>query len=168
VRTTAALRVFALLTVLCAGPVRAAVSTADQTFADVASQDDLTEIELGLLALQNATSPHVRQFAQRMVSDHTQAAHELMQVAKSQNLELRTQIDAQHKSDVDRLRGMKGEEFDTAYMLDMLQEHRKGVLDFQKQAQSGSDPALKSFAQKYLPALQQNLQMAQSIAMVHQ
>jgi putative membrane protein len=66
------------------------------------------------------------------------------------------------------LRGMKGEEFDTAYMLDMLQEHRKGVLDFQKQAQSGSDPALKSFAQKYLPALQQNLQMAQSIAMVHQ
>jgi putative membrane protein len=166
VRTTAALRVFALLTVLCAGPVRAAVSTADQTFADVASQDDLTEIELGLLALQNATSPHVRQFAQRMVSDHTQAAQELMQVAKSQNLELRTQIDAQHKSDVDRLRGMKGEAFDTGYM--QVQEHRKGVLDFQKQAQSGSDPALKSFAQKYLPILQQNLQMAQSIAMVHQ
>jgi putative membrane protein len=165
-RTTAALGAFALLTVLCAGPVRAAVSTTDQTFADVASQDDLTEIELGLLALQNATSPHVRQFAQRMVSDHTQAAQELMQVAKSQNLELRTQIDAQHKSDVDRLRGMKGEAFDTGYM--QVQEHRKGVLDFQKQAQSGSDPALKSFAQKYLPILQQNLQMAQSIAMVHQ
>jgi putative membrane protein len=168
VRTTAALGAFALLTMLCAGPVRAAVSTTDQTFADVASQDDLTEIELGLLALQNAISPHVRQFAQRMVSDHTQAAQELMQVAKSQNLELRTQIDAQHKSDVDRLRGMKGEAFDTGYMQDVLQEHRKGVLDFQKQAQSGSDPALKSFAQKYLPILQQNLQMAQSIAMVHQ
>ena len=166
--TTAALRAFALLTVLCAGPVRASVSTTDQTFVDLASQDDLTEIELGLLALQNATSPRVRQFAQRMVSDHTQAAQELMQVAKSQNLELRTQIDAQHKSDVDRLRGMKGEEFDTAYMQDMLQEHRKGVLDFQKQAQSGSDPTLKSFAQKYLPILQQNLQMAQSIAMVDQ
>jgi putative membrane protein len=166
VRTTAALGAFALLTMLCVGPVRAAVSTTDQTFADVASQDDLTEIELGLLALQNAISPHVRQFAQRMVSDHTQAAQELMQVAKSQNLELRTQIDAQHKSDVDRLRGMKGEAFDTGYM--QVQEHRKGVLDFQKQAQSGSDPALKSFAQKYLPILQQNLQMAQSIAMVHQ
>ena len=148
--------------------MRAAVSTTDQTFADVASQDDLTEIELGLLALQNATSPRVRQFAQRMVTDHTQADQELMQLAKSQNFNLPTQIDAKHKSDVDRLRGMKGEEFDTAYMQKMVQEHRKGVLDFQKQAQSGSDLSLTSFAQKYLPILQQNLQMAQSISIVHE
>ena len=167
-RRTAALRAFTLLTALCAGPARATVSATDQTFADVASQDDLTEIELGLLALQNATSPHVRQFAQRMVTDHTQANQELMQLAKSQNFDLPTQIDAKHKSDVDRLRGMNGEEFDTAYMQQMVQEHKKGILDFQKQAQSGSDPSLKSFAQKYLPILQQNLQMAQSIAIVHE
>jgi predicted outer membrane protein len=38
------------------------------------------------------------------------------------------------------------------------------VADFQKQAQSGSDPALKSFAQKYLPIFQQHLQMPETSA----
>ncbi|MBV8675203.1 MAG: DUF4142 domain-containing protein [Acidobacteriaceae bacterium] len=35
---------------------------------------------------------------------------------------------------------------------------------FQKEADSGQDPQLKAFAQKYLPKLQQHLQMAQSLA----
>ena len=54
-------------------------------------------MELGQLALQKGTSPQVKQFAQRMVTDHTQANQELMQLAKTQNLDLPTQVDAKHK-----------------------------------------------------------------------
>ena len=68
------------------------------------------------------------------------------------------------KPDMDRLRGMNGTAFDTAYTQHMVQDHQKDVAEFQKEAQSGSDPGLKSFAMKYLPALQQHLQMAQSTA----
>jgi putative membrane protein len=57
---------------------------------------------------------------------------------------------------------MSGNAFDGAYMQHMVQDHKKTVADFQKQAQSGSDPALKSFAQKYLPIIQQHLQMAET------
>jgi putative membrane protein len=46
----------------------------------------------------------------------------------------------------------------------MVKDHQKEVAEFQKQAQSGSDPEVKSFAVKYLPVLQQHLQMAQSTA----
>jgi putative membrane protein len=59
---------------------------------------------------------------------------------------------------------MNGNAFDAAYMQYMVQDHKQTVADFQKQAQSGSDPALKSFAQKYLPIIQQHLQMAESSA----
>jgi putative membrane protein len=45
----------------------------------------------------------------------------------------------------------------------MVQDHEQDVADFQKEAQSGSDPRLKAFAQKHLPVLQQHLQMAKSI-----
>ena len=55
-------------------------------------------MELGQLALQKGTSPQVKQFAQRMVTDHTQANQELMQLAKTQNLDLPTQVDAKHKA----------------------------------------------------------------------
>ncbi len=50
-----------------------------------------------------------------------------------------------------------------AYMQGMVEDHEQDVADFQKEAQSGSDPGLKAFAQKYLPVLQQHLQMAQSV-----
>jgi len=163
-KTTALGISVAILTALGAAPAFAALTSGDRTFATEAAQGGLAEVELGQLAVQKATSPQVKQFAQRMVTDHSQANQELMQVAKSQNLNLPTQVDAKQKSEMDRLRGMSGTAFDTAYMQHMVQDHQKDVADFQKQAQSGGDPALKGFAQKYLPTLQQHLQMAQSTA----
>ena len=87
-----------------------------------------------------------------------------MQLGKSENLNLPTQLDATHKSEMDRLTTMTGNAFDDAYMQHMLHDHQKTVADFQKQAQSGSDPALKAFAVKQLPILQQHLQMAKTSA----
>jgi len=155
---------FAILAAISLAPALAALSSSDKSFATEAAKGGLAEVELGQLALQKATSPQVKQFAQRMVTDHTQANEELMQVAKSQNLDLPVQLDAKHKSDIDRLRGLSGSAFDAAYMQHMLQDHQKDVADFQKQARSGSEPTLKSFAQKYLPTLQQHLQLAHSTA----
>jgi putative membrane protein len=163
-KTTSVACAFAMLTAISAVPALAALSSSDRTFATEAAQGGLAEVELGQLALQRGTSPQVKQFAQRMVTDHTQANQDLMQAAKSENLDLPTQVDAQQKSEMDRLRGMSGSAFDTAYMQHMLQDHRKDIAEFQKEAQSGRDPALKGFAQKYLPTLQQHLQLAQSTA----
>jgi len=152
----------AVVALLGTGPALAAMSAADKTFATEAAHGGLAEVQMGQLALQKASSPQVKEFAQRMVTDHTQANQELMQLAKSENLNLPTQLDTKHKADMDRLSTMSGSAFDTAYMQNMVQDHQKTVADFQKQSQSGSDPSLKSFAQKYLPALQQHLQMAQA------
>ena len=143
------LMAFGVLVILTAGPALADVSAADKKFATEAAQGGLAEVEMGQVAAQKATSPQVKQFAQRMVTDHTEANQELMQVAKSQSLELPTQVDAEHKTSTDKLRGLNGTAFDAAYMQDMVRDHEHTVAAFQKQAQSGSDPALKAFAQKY-------------------
>jgi putative membrane protein len=152
----------AVVALLGAVPALAAVSGADKTFATEAAHGGLAEVQMGQLALQKASSPQVKEFAQRMVTDHTQANQDLMQLGKSEHLTLPTQLDAKHKSEMGRLSAMSGNAFDAAYMQHMVQDHKKTVADFQKQAQSGSDPALKSFAQKYLPIIQQHLQMAET------
>jgi putative membrane protein len=152
----------AVVALLGAVPALAAVSGADKTFATEAAHGGLAEVQMGQLALQKASSPQVKEFAQRMVTDHTQANQDLMHLGKSENLTLPTQLDAKHKSEMDRLSAMSGNAFDAAYMQHMVQDHKKTVADFQKQAQSGSDPALKSFAKKYLPIIQQHLQMAET------
>jgi putative membrane protein len=154
----------AVVALLGAVPALAAVAGADKTFATEAAHGGLAEVQMGQLALQKASSPQVKEFAQRMVTDHTQANQDLMQLGKSEKLTLPTQLDAKHKSEMDRLSAMSGNAFDAAYMQHMVQDHKKTVADFQKQAQSGSDPALKSFAQKYLPIIQQHLQMAETSA----
>jgi putative membrane protein len=151
-----------VVALLGAVPALAVVSGADKTFATEAAHGGLAEVQMGQLALQKASSPQVKEFAQRMVTDHTQANQDLMQLGKSENLTLPTQLDAKHKSEMDRLSAMSGNAFDAAYMQHMVQDHKKTVADFQKQAQSGSDPALKTFAQKYLPIIQQHLQMAET------
>jgi putative membrane protein len=153
-----------VVALLGAVPALAVVSGADKTFATEAAHGGLAEVQMGQLALQKASSPKVKEFAQRMVTDHTQANQDLMQLGKSENLTLPTQLDAKHKSEMDRLSAMSGNAFDAAYMQHMVQDHKKTVAEFQKQAQSGSDPALKSFAQKYLPIIQQHLQMAETSA----
>ena len=154
----------AVVSLLSAAPAMAALSAADKTFATEAAHGGLAEVQLGQLAEQKATSPQIKEFAKRMVTDHTQANEELMQLGKSENLSLPSQLDAKHKTEMDRLSAMSGNAFDAAYMQHMVQDHKQTVSEFQKQAQSGRDPALKSFAQKYLPIIQQHLQMAETSA----
>jgi putative membrane protein len=143
-------------------PALAALSAGDKAFVTEVANGGLAEVQLAQLAMQKASSPQVKQFAQRMATDHTKANEELMQLGKAENLNPPAQLDTKHKSEMDRLSTMSGNAFDAAYMQHMVQDHQKTIADFQKQAESGSDPALKSFAQKQLPILQQHLQMAQA------
>jgi putative membrane protein len=162
-RTRASLAALAMLSAVNASVAMAAVSAPDKTFATEAAQGGLAEVEMSQLALQNGTSPQVKQFAQQMVTDHTKANQELSQLAKTQGLDLPSQVDAKHKSAMEGLEGMHGSSFDSIYMQNMVQSHQQVIADFEKEAQNGSDPGLKSFAQKYLPILQQHLKMAKSV-----
>ena len=62
-----------------------------------------------------------------------------------------------------RLTTSKGAAFDASYLHQMVQDHEKDVAEFQQEANSGKNSALKAFAQKYLPVVQHHLQMAQAV-----
>jgi len=148
------------LIALAATQSMAALSKADQDFAQKAAAGGLAEVALGQLAQQNGNSPDVKNFGQKMATDHAQANQELQQIAQQENLKLPA---PPASKDVSRFSNLKGAAFDSAYTKDMVRDHQQDVADFQKEAQSGQDPALKAFAQKYLPTLQEHLQMAQAM-----
>jgi putative membrane protein len=149
---------------LAAGQSIAAMSKSDQTFAEKAAAGGMAEVALGQLAEQNASSAQVKDFGQRMVTDHGQANQELQQIAQTENLTLPAQPDSKDQATQKRLSGLKGTAFDSAYTKDMVRDHEQDIAEFKREAQSGQDPALKAFAQKTLPILQQHLQMAQAAA----
>ena len=152
----------AALSTLFAAQAMAELSAADRTFATNAAAGGFAEVSLGQLAIQNAGSPAVRQFGQQMVTDHTEANQALAQIGQKENLSLPTKPNAMDVETEQRLTASKGAAFDTSYMQEMLNDHQKDVAEFSTEAASGKDPALKAFAQKYLPVLQHHLQMAQA------
>jgi putative membrane protein len=140
-----------------------AMPTADRTFANKAAVGGQAEVELGKLAQERASNDAVRQFGQRMATDHGKANEELMQLAKSKNLSLATDLDSKHKQLRDKLAKQSGDAFDRAYMSEMVKDHKNDVAEFKKQADRGKDPDLKAWASQKLPTLQEHLRMAQDI-----
>lgn len=59
-----------------------------QSFIRQAAIGSMKEIHLGQLAEQKAQNQEVKQFAQRLVQDHTQANQQLMQIAQTKGISL--------------------------------------------------------------------------------
>ncbi len=146
----------------------AGMGDTDSTFVKKAAEGGLAEVQLGQLAAQKASSPEVKKFGQRMVDDHSKANEQLKQVAAEKNIDLPQQLSAKDKATKARLEKLSGDQFDRAYMKDMVKDHQKDVAEFSKQAQTGKDPAIKNFAQETLPTLQSHLQEAKQIAPTQQ
>lgn len=142
----------------------AGVTVADSTFLKKAASGGIAEVELGQLALQKASSPDVKQFAQRMVNDHTKANGQLKQVAADEHIRLPQSMSAKDKATKDTLANLSGDDFDRAYMKDMVQDHRHDVAEFERESKSAQDPAVKSFAMQTLPTLRDHLKEAERIA----
>jgi putative membrane protein len=140
------------------------VDAATLQFVQEAASDGLMEVKLGQMAQQKASSNAVKQFGERMVQDHTLANNELMGLASQKGITPPTNLMPQHQEMVDKLSMLSGEQFDSEYMTAMIQDHTKGVQDFERQAQTGVDPDIRGFATKTLAVLREHLKMAQDIA----
>ena len=134
----------------------------DTTFAIKAAVGGLMEVQLGQLALKNASSSAVKHHAQMMITDHGKANGELKKLAATKKITLPTRLDEDKQKKYADLKAKKGADFDKAYTDLMVDDHKEDVDAFKKQAENGMDADLKSWAAGKLPTLQQHLQMWES------
>jgi putative membrane protein len=145
---------------------KAGLSAADRKFVREAAQGGMAEVELGKLATKRASSEEVKKFGQRMVDDHTRAGDQLKEIASSKGVQVPQQLSAKDKLTKERLAKLSGEQFDKAYMADMVKDHTQDVADFQRESKAGTDSDVKEFASKTLPTLEDHLRQAKKIAPV--
>jgi predicted outer membrane protein len=129
-----------------------------------AFEDGLLEIQLGQLALQKASDARVKQFAQRMIDDHTQVNANITALAQQKKITLPTGLSAEQQEIVNTISGFSGADFDKAYMDRNVLTHAEDVSKTTIESQQGSDAEIKGLAAQTLPILQAHLQSAQSIA----
>ena len=155
------------LTLLFCGFVSAGAAVAaaqDEDFAMKAAAAGKKEVELGRLSMRRARNASVKRFGRRMVADHTLAGNKLKALAARKGIALPRELDAEGREAMDRLGGLRGREFDRAYMEMMVSDHEKAVADFETESTSGADRGLRSFASQTLPTLRMHLRMARATA----
>jgi putative membrane protein len=146
------------------GKMSAGTAMADTKFMKEAAEGGMAEVALGQLAVEKASSSDVKKFGQRMVDDHSKANDQLKQLATEKKVDLPQDLNAKDKATKATLEKLPGDQFDQAYMKDMVKDHKKDVSDFRRESKSAHDPDVKQFASQTLPTLEDHLKQAESIA----
>lgn len=136
------------------------LSTTDATFLNTVGEAGLAEVQFGQLAETKATRATTRNFARRMVTEHEKANDALAQLAQSKQFTPPTSLNTANSQTLQMLQSTRGRAFDKAYLDDQVQAHQQVVQAFQNEAQNGTDPQVKAFAQQNLPLMEQHLSMA--------
>lgn len=139
----------------------AAASSGDTRFVKEAAAGGMGEVELGKLAQQKAMRDEVKQFASRMVDDHTKANDELAKIAGRNGIEMPTQPEDSARKEIEKLQGLAGPDFDREYMGFMVKEHRKDLREFRHEAKSHSGSDAQQFAGRTVAVLLEHLREAQ-------
>lgn len=145
------------------GSSAAALSKSDKTFMHKAAQGGLAEVQLGQLAQQQGGSDAVKEFGQRMVTDHQAANEKLQSIAQAQNVELPTTLSKRDQEKLTKLQSLHGAAFDKAYVSDMRRDHKTDIKEFEHEAKHGKDAQIKQFADSTLPTLKEHLAMAEKL-----
>jgi putative membrane protein len=134
--------------------------TADMAFIRDAASSGQMEVRLGQLAQSKASNAAVKQFGQRMVTDHTRMEDQLNSVVATTGVTLNPTINARHQAVVNRMERVSSSGFDRAYMNAMIQAHQDDVNRFQAETQSAQSVQVRNLATNSLPVLQQHLSLA--------
>jgi putative membrane protein len=142
---------------------KGSLAGADRKFVLEAARGNMTEVELGKLASERASSDAVKQFGQRMAADHGKAYDELKDLAQQKGLALPADLDPKHRQLQERLSKLSGAAFDRAYVEEMVKDHRKDVSEFRREAAQARDADLKAWAGKTLPTIEDHFKQVQQL-----
>jgi putative membrane protein len=140
-----------------------ATSPEDRVFLKEALEGGMAEVQLGQLALQKSNNADVKQFAQRMVDDHTKMGDQLKPIAQQIGVKIPDGPSKKDKAIIAKLQALNGDDFDKAYMKDMVKDHKADLSAFHSEADMGSNLAVKGAASQGIPIIGGHLQMAEQV-----
>ena len=141
------------------------VAPSSQDFVTQAVISDMFENQSSKLALEKSDEK-TKAFAQKMIDDHKKTSDELKSVVQTGDMKLTlpTELDSSHQSKLDKLKSLSGEDFTKQYHDDQVTAHKNATDLYKRYAEGGDNAALKAFALKTKPHLDEHLKMAQDLA----
>lgn len=151
---------------ICAVPLCAQstnVSKRDTDFLRLAAEADMTTANLAQTAEARADSSQVKDFAKKLATDHTNDFAHLTEVAAKTGETIPRAIDKQDNREIATLDKSKGKAFDREFLSHQTAEHEKLLRAFRQEAEHGTNPDIKAYANKALPVMEAHLHDAQDL-----
>jgi putative membrane protein len=142
---------------------QATLSAKDQKFVDFAAQTDMTEAHLGQMAQDQATGQNVKDFAQMLVTDHTDDYKKISDLGTKIGATVPKGIDAAHNKMIAPFEKLKGAAFDRHFEREMVAGHTKAIAEYKRAASDLDNADLKAYATATLPTLQKHLDAAKDL-----
>jgi putative membrane protein len=156
----------ALVAAVCAftapaGAQDPAARVKDALFVYEASLANMAAIQLAQLAIQNAATDKAREFANATVEQQSAAQRDLAQLAAAEGILLPERLQVPPPGGVDPV-SEPTILFDVTYLNRQVVADARTIALYREQARNGTDPELRAFAQKRLPALREHIQEARA------
>lgn len=140
----------------------------DAEVTDIVITANTGEIQLSQLALARSNTEAVREFAQRMVTDHTEANEMAVAYANAANFQPQTtststELEASVTETVDALNGLQGRAFDIAYIDHQIELHRWLLTTLDRTLIPASDSELEDGLTDYRAVIASHLEHAQQV-----
>lgn len=135
-----------------------ALGAMDTEFIAKAAIAGMFEVQSSELAVSQATTQFVRDFAQMMVLDHGDANRELETLARGKGAVVPKDLDEERLARLATLRDQKGVDFDRQYRDMQVTAHKDAITLFERASSTCEDADLKAFAAKLLPTLREHQQ----------
>lgn len=142
--------------------------TADKLFVLMAAMDNAWETEFSRVVAQKVQDPQIRQLAQQIQQDHTQAQQKLQQVAQQMNLQLPTGLTSEKQQKLQVFQSMSPEQLQTCYIVDLKADHAKAITSYSDHQKTLKNEEVKQFISQALPKLQQHGSHVQQVASAKQ
>ena len=110
-----------------------------------------------------AESSDVKQFARRMVDDHTKTNDRVKAIAEKSKIPLPEGPDEEHKKVRSELEKLDGKAFDVSYLQTQITDHQKTAQLLSWEIGSGQDAELQRLAAETLPTVLDHLGMARTL-----
>lgn len=130
----------------------------------MAGASDLYEIQSSQMAVQRATRPEVRQYAQMLIQHHQMTTRQVMAAARAAGMNPRPpMLMPMQRQMLNQLRGASGSNFDRTYVLQQVPAHEMALALHSNYARSGDRPQLRAVASQAVPVVTQHLQQARQM-----
>ncbi len=120
----------------------------DRDFVRKAADANMLGVSLGEVAEQNGVSPEVKKFGQKMATDSILASNNLLEIAKKDNLGIPRDMDIGEHETLLHLSGLKGRDFDLAYLKQVVENNKENVALFEQMAKEGANRDLQTMPKR--------------------